>query len=72
MNHETEVDPQDLFTTETAGLPEASSPSVIRLHDGDRLDLGLGPVRKRIEGGASVLTVWPVQSCRSNGEHLAS
>ena len=37
-----------LFTTETAGLPEVSRPGVIRLHDGDRLDLRIGPVRKSI------------------------
>lgn len=39
----------DVFTTETAGLPEVARPSVIRLHDGDHLDLGIGPVRKDIE-----------------------
>src|SRR5215218_4778366 len=44
------VDSQDAFTTETAGLPEASSPSVIRLRDGDVFDLRVHPVRKRIGG----------------------
>jgi FtsP/CotA-like multicopper oxidase with cupredoxin domain len=39
-----------LFTTETAGLPEVASPGVIRLHDGDRLDLRIGPARKRLDG----------------------
>jgi len=43
------ADPQDLFTTETSGLPEVSRPSVIRLHDGDRLDLRIGSVRKGID-----------------------
>jgi FtsP/CotA-like multicopper oxidase with cupredoxin domain len=44
------ADGQDgLFTTETAGLPEVASPGVIRLHDGDRLDLRIGPVRKRLD-----------------------
>jgi FtsP/CotA-like multicopper oxidase with cupredoxin domain len=38
----------DLFTTETTGLPEATRPQLIRLHDGDRLDLHIEPVRKRI------------------------
>jgi FtsP/CotA-like multicopper oxidase with cupredoxin domain len=38
-----------LFTTETAGLPEVASPGVIRLHEGDRLDLRIGPVRKNID-----------------------
>jgi hypothetical protein len=41
------ADGQDgLFTTETAGLPEVASPGVLRLRDGDRLDLRIGPVRK--------------------------
>src|SRR5215218_7283262 len=47
------MDPNDAFTTEIAGLPEASSPSVVRLHDGDVFDLGIHPVRKRI-GDAEV------------------
>ncbi len=38
----------DLFTTETTGLPEVASPGMIRLADGDRLDLRIGPVRKRL------------------------
>jgi FtsP/CotA-like multicopper oxidase with cupredoxin domain len=40
----------DLFTTETAGLPEVLGPDVTRLDDGDRLDLRIGPVRKNIDG----------------------
>jgi len=40
----------DLFTTETAGLPEVLRPVVTRLGDGDRLDLRIGPVRKNIDG----------------------
>jgi FtsP/CotA-like multicopper oxidase with cupredoxin domain len=44
------VDHQDAFTTDTAGLPEASSPSVVRLHDGDSFDLNIQPVSKRISG----------------------
>jgi FtsP/CotA-like multicopper oxidase with cupredoxin domain len=50
MDHEAEADPQDLFSTETAGLAEALAPTVIRLHDGDRLDLAIHSVRKSIEG----------------------
>jgi FtsP/CotA-like multicopper oxidase with cupredoxin domain len=50
MNYNAESDPQDLFSTEAAGLAEASRPSVIRLHDGDRLDLAIHPVRKTIAG----------------------
>jgi FtsP/CotA-like multicopper oxidase with cupredoxin domain len=45
----TETDSQDVFTTETAGLADASGPSVIRLHDGDRFDLRIEPVRKRLD-----------------------
>ncbi len=39
----------DLFTTETTGLSEAARPQVIRLHDGDRFDLRIEPVRKRLD-----------------------
>ena len=39
----------DLFTTETDGLPDASATQVIRLQDGDRFDLRITPVRKRID-----------------------
>jgi FtsP/CotA-like multicopper oxidase with cupredoxin domain len=42
------VDHQDAFSTETAGLPEASSPSIVRLYDDDSFDLRIYPVRKRI------------------------
>ncbi len=47
------MDHQDAFSTETAGLPEASSPSIVRLYDGDSFDLRILPVRKRI-GDAEV------------------
>jgi len=36
----------DLFSTETTGLAQVSRPQVIRLTDGDRFDLSIGPVRK--------------------------
>jgi FtsP/CotA-like multicopper oxidase with cupredoxin domain len=42
------MDRQGTFTTETAGLPEASHPGVVRLRDGDAFDLRIHPVRKRI------------------------
>jgi len=45
----TKIDSQDLFSTETTGLSEASAPSVIRLSDGGRFDIRIGPVRKRID-----------------------
>jgi FtsP/CotA-like multicopper oxidase with cupredoxin domain len=47
------MDSQDAFTTDTTGLPEASSPRVVSLHDGDAFDLCIRPVRKRI-GDAEV------------------
>src|ERR671916_303539 len=47
------MDSNEVFTTETAGLPEASSPSVVRLYDGDSFNLRIYPVRKRI-GDAEV------------------
>jgi FtsP/CotA-like multicopper oxidase with cupredoxin domain len=39
----------DLFTTETDGLPQASPPQEVRLNDGDQVDLRITPVRKRID-----------------------
>jgi FtsP/CotA-like multicopper oxidase with cupredoxin domain len=39
----------DLFTTETTGLSEAARPQLIRLHDGDRFDLRIERVRKRLD-----------------------
>src|SRR5918993_3211737 len=47
------MDSNEVFTTETAGLPQASSPSVVRLRDGDSFDLRIHPVRKKI-GDAEV------------------
>jgi FtsP/CotA-like multicopper oxidase with cupredoxin domain len=38
----------DLFSTETAGLPPVASPRVIRLTDGERFSLSIGPVSKEI------------------------
>jgi FtsP/CotA-like multicopper oxidase with cupredoxin domain len=40
----------DLFPTETAGLAQASTPSVVRLAEGDRLELNISPVRKNVDG----------------------
>jgi FtsP/CotA-like multicopper oxidase with cupredoxin domain len=39
----------DLFTTETTGLSEAARPQLMRLHDGDRFELRIEPVRKRLD-----------------------
>jgi FtsP/CotA-like multicopper oxidase with cupredoxin domain len=50
MNQTNANGQDELFTTETAGLPEVSRPAVTRLGDGDRLDLRIGPVRKNIDG----------------------
>jgi hypothetical protein len=51
MMNQIDANRQDeLFTTETTGLPEVASPGVIRLDDGDRLDLRIGPVRKSLDG----------------------
>jgi FtsP/CotA-like multicopper oxidase with cupredoxin domain len=38
----------DLFSTETTGLAQVSRPEVIRLTDGDRFGLSIGPVRKNL------------------------
>ncbi|HEX5611652.1 MAG TPA: multicopper oxidase domain-containing protein [Burkholderiales bacterium] len=45
--------PVEYFPTESAGLPQASAPQSRRLEDGDRFDLTIAPVAKRI-GDASV------------------
>jgi FtsP/CotA-like multicopper oxidase with cupredoxin domain len=39
---------QDLFTTDTTGLVDASGPEVVRLHDGARYHLRIAAVRKRV------------------------
>jgi FtsP/CotA-like multicopper oxidase with cupredoxin domain len=41
---------QDVFSTDTAGLARVSRPGVVRLRDGDLLELGISAVRKSIEG----------------------
>jgi FtsP/CotA-like multicopper oxidase with cupredoxin domain len=43
-------DVSDSFSRETSGLPGASSPETVGLRDGDRFDLRIYPVRKRIGG----------------------
>jgi FtsP/CotA-like multicopper oxidase with cupredoxin domain len=45
--------PSDSFPTETAGLPEAVASQVVELDEGDRLDLRIGAVAKRL-GEATV------------------
>jgi FtsP/CotA-like multicopper oxidase with cupredoxin domain len=42
---------QDLFTTETADLPAATSTEVVTLSDGEVLDLRVAPVVKQLRGG---------------------
>jgi FtsP/CotA-like multicopper oxidase with cupredoxin domain len=41
--------PDNVFTTETTGLLDAARPQLIRLRDGERFDLRIEPVRKRLE-----------------------
>ena len=43
----------DHFPTEVAGLPEARAPELVELADGDRFDLRIAPVAKRL-GDATV------------------
>jgi len=40
----------ETFPTDTAGLPEAVAPAVVRLKDGETYDLHIGPVRKHLDG----------------------
>ena len=44
----TETTPADYFPTETEGLAEAAAPEKVELGDGDRLELEVTPVRKKI------------------------
>ena len=43
------MDSHDVFSTETAGLADVAPTGLVRLHDGDLLELGIGAVRKRID-----------------------
>ncbi len=47
----------DQFPTEITGLPEAGAPELVELGDGDRFDLRIAPVAKRL-GDATVLYEW--------------
>jgi len=42
------TDVDELFPTSSEGLPDAQDVTVVRLHDGDELDLRIRPVRKRV------------------------
>ena len=48
----------DHFPTDTAGLPEATSPEVVELADGAEFDLSIAPVAKRL-GGRDRSNAWP-------------
>ena len=50
MDQTTATNSDEVFSTEIEGLPEASSPGSVRLHDGGHLDMRIGPVRKRLDG----------------------
>jgi hypothetical protein len=45
----------DLFSTETVGLAQVSGPQRVRLADGDRYGLSIGPVRKELGGDLRML-----------------
>jgi FtsP/CotA-like multicopper oxidase with cupredoxin domain len=46
--HEHREPELDNFPTDTAGLPEAAAPQVVELRDGDRFELRIAPVAKRL------------------------
>jgi FtsP/CotA-like multicopper oxidase with cupredoxin domain len=50
MHHNTQPDPlaTESFPTDPSGLPEAGRPELLELAPGDTLDLGVGPVAKRL------------------------
>src|ERR671917_442234 len=52
-SHETLVQTNDQFPIEAAGLPEAHTPDLVELADGDEFDLRIAPVAKRL-GDATV------------------
>ena len=43
------MDTSDAFSMDIEGLPNVAAPRTIRRHGGDRLELRIGPVRKRID-----------------------
>jgi hypothetical protein len=45
------------FPTEIEGLPEAQPPELVGLSDGDRFDLRIAPVAKRL--GDTPSACWP-------------
>jgi hypothetical protein len=44
------TDPDVSVSMATAGLEDVSSPHLVQLRDGDRLDLRISPVRKNLHG----------------------
>ncbi len=53
MQQHTQAEPTDRFPTDATGLPEAHAPELVELSDGDRFDLRIAPVAKRL-GDATV------------------
>ena len=53
MQPHSDHDQPDRFPTDPAGLPEAGRPQLLELADGDRLELRVAPVAKRL-GEATV------------------
>jgi FtsP/CotA-like multicopper oxidase with cupredoxin domain len=48
MQHHTDTEPTDRFPTDATGLPEARTPELVELSDGEHLDLRIAPVVKRL------------------------
>src|SRR5512132_1224678 len=57
--------PDDLFTTETAGLPQATRPQLIRLIDGDRGDVRTDPSTTPSCACSDTTVRSPVRRCTS-------
>ena len=53
MQHHAQAEPTGQFPTDATGLPEARAAELVELSDGDRLDLRIAPVAKRL-GDATV------------------
>jgi FtsP/CotA-like multicopper oxidase with cupredoxin domain len=48
MQHHTHTEPTDHFPTDPTELPEARAPELVELSDGDRFELQIAPVAKRL------------------------
>ena len=64
------------FPTDVAGLPEAQAPQLVKLADGDRFDLTIAPVAKRVGNATARMLAYngsipgPTRLVREDSEAL--